>query len=145
MTTHVNPELIDTSSSRAAPGRITRALTTTGARVLFAVPLAIAGSFHFLHGDAMAAAVPVPGGIFWVYFTGVALVAGSIGILSGILGRSAAFGLAALMLTFVLTVHLPGLGNPQMAQMAMVGLIKDLALAGGALALAGQLGNRRRS
>jgi hypothetical protein len=36
------------------------------------------------------------------------------------------------MIIFVLTIHMPGLSNPQMMQMAMAGLLKDLMLAGAA-------------
>lgn len=107
------------------------------ARVTFAVPFAIFGLFHFLNASAMAGAVPIPGGVFWIYFTGAALIAGSIGIITGILGRLAALGLAALLGTFILGVHVPGLMNPQMQQMAIMGLLKDVSLLGGALTLAG--------
>ena len=42
--------------------------------------------------------------------------------------------LAGLMLVFVLTVHLPGMGNEASAQMSTISLLKDLLIAGGALA-----------
>ncbi|MDF2693757.1 MAG: hypothetical protein K0S65_2140 [Labilithrix sp.] len=90
----------------------------------------------------MAGMVPVPGGVFWIYFTGAALIAGSLGIMTGILGRLAALGLAALLGIFILAIHIPGLSNPQMQQMAMMGLLKDVSLLGGALTWAGLLGKR---
>lgn len=117
-------------------------VTTHAARVIFALPFGIFGVFHLLHAQAMAPAVPLPGGAFWVYLTGVALIAGSLGMMTGILGRAAALGLAALMLVFILAVHLPGLGNPKLAQMSMIGLLKDTSLLGGALAFAGMAGRR---
>ena len=120
-----------------AGATVTRVLTTVVARGLFAVPFAVFGALHFVGANAMAAMVPVPGVVFWVYFTGLALIAGAAGIVTGRLGKWAAFGLAALMLVFVLTVHLPGLGNPQTGQLSMISLLKDLALAGGALTWAG--------
>src|SRR5258708_24216225 len=89
-----------------------KTLTTTLGRVLFALPFAIFGLSHFFEARAMAGYVPVPGGVFWVYFTGLALIAGSIGILTKIMGKWAALGLAALLATFILTIHLPHLGNP---------------------------------
>jgi putative oxidoreductase len=133
--------------ARSEPSGADRAfdlLTTKVARGAFALPFAIFGLFHFVNANAMAGVVPVPGGVFWVYFTGAALVAGAAGIITGYLGKWAALGLAALMLTFVVTVHAPGLANPKMAQMATIGLLKDLALMGGALTWAGIL-NRRDS
>jgi hypothetical protein len=72
-----------------------RTLTTTIARVLFALPFALFGISHLFNGRAMAGYVPVPGGIFWVYFTGLAMIAASIGLLTKILGKWAALGLAA--------------------------------------------------
>ncbi len=117
-------------------------VTSKVARVLFALPFAIFGLFHFLNASAMAGMVPVPGGVFWIYFTGAALIAGSIGIVSGILGRLAAFGLSALLVTFILGIHLPGLTNPEMQQAATMGLLKDVSLLGGALTWAGLLGKR---
>ncbi len=114
-------------------------LTTEVARWAFALPFAVFGLFHFTNASTMVGAVPVAGGIFWVYFTGAALIAASIGILTRKLGSWAAFGLAALLLTFILFVHVPELGNPKTQQMAVRGLLKDLALIGGALAWAGLL------
>jgi uncharacterized membrane protein YphA (DoxX/SURF4 family) len=112
------------------------------ARVAFALPFAVFGLFHFLNAHAMAGMVPVPGGVFWIYFTGAALIAGSVGIITGILGRWAALGLSALLATFIVGIHLPGLSNPQMQQMAIMGLLKDVSLLGGALTYAGLLGKR---
>ena len=117
-------------------------LTGKAARIAFALPFAVFGLFHFLNASAMAGMVPVPGGVFWIYFTGAALIAGSLGIMTGILGRLAALGLAALLGTFILAIHIPGLSNPQMQQMAMMGLLKDVSLLGGALTWAGLLGKR---
>lgn len=105
-------------------------------RYLFAVPFGLFGIMHLAMGGDMAGMVPgwLPGGVFWVYLTGLALIAAAVSFviqkhtfLAGVLT-------AVLMLVFVLTVHLPGLmgGN----SMAMSGLLKDLGLAGGALMLA---------
>jgi hypothetical protein len=50
--------------------------------------------------------------------------------------------LALLLLIFVLTIHLPGLGNDQTKTMSMINLLKDLALAGGALMAGGQFSGK---
>jgi uncharacterized membrane protein YphA (DoxX/SURF4 family) len=138
MATHAQSRF-ETLTSTSAPGSVLDVLTTKVARGAFALPFAVFGLFHLLNARAMAGMVPVPGGVFWIYFTGLALVAGSVGILTGKLGRLAAFGLAALLLTFILGVHVPNLGQAATQQMAVMGLLKDLSLLGGALTWAGLL------
>lgn len=115
-----------------------RATTTVG-RVLFTLPFAVFGIMHFMHGAEMGALVRVPGGIFWVYLTGVALIAAAVGILFNILGEWAGFGLAVLLMLFVVAVHVPNLDNAQMRDLAMMSILKDTALAGAALTWAGLL------
>ena len=135
MTARTNDQALETAPASGVR-TVAAGVLPYAARGLFALPFAIFGLGHFTGADAMAAMVPVPGGLFWVYFTGVALLAGSAGILTGILGKWAAYGLAALMVLFALTVQLPALGDPNMGQLAMMGMLKDLSLAGGALAFA---------
>ena len=48
----------------------------------------------------------------------------------------AGLGIAALMAVFAFTVHLPMMADEATRQLAMVGFMKDLGLAGGALAIA---------
>ena len=105
-------------------------------RYLFTVPFVLFGLMHLLNANEMAGMVPsfIPGGVLWVYVTGLALIAAGVSFviqkhtyLAGILS-------AALMLVFVFTIHLPGVIGGNM--MAMSGLLKDLGLAGGALMLA---------
>lgn len=106
-------------------------------RILFALPFLVFGLFHFVGAQNMAGMVPVPGGAFWVYFTGIALIAAAVAVLIGKMGRLASQLLGVLMLVFALTVHLPGvMGGGDMAQISMVGLLKDISLAGGCFVLA---------
>lgn len=142
MTTAINHAGHSATPANFLTGSFMTSVTTTGARVLFALPFAVFGLLHLMNANAMAGMVPVPGGVFWIYFTGIALIAGAVGLITKKLGALAALGLAALMIVFVLAVHLPGLGNPQMAQMAMMGLLKDTALAGAALTWAGVLARK---
>jgi len=117
-----------------------RILTTTIARVLFALPFALFGISHLFNGSAMAGYVPVPGGVFWVYFTGIAMICASIGILTKILGKWAALGLAALLVVYIVSIHIPHLAHPEMRQMTIIQLLKDIALCGASLTWAGLLG-----
>lgn len=106
-------------------------------RILFAIPFLVFGLFHLMGAQGMAGMVPVPGGVFWVYFTGVALIAAAVAIMIGKMGRLASQLLGVLMLVFALSVHLPGvLGGGDAAQMSMPGLLKDLSLAGACFILA---------
>ena len=73
----------------------------------------------------------VPGGIFWVYLTGLCLVAAGISVNIGKKDGLAMKLLAVLLVIFALMVFLPMVlsGN----QMAMSSLLKELGLAGAAL------------
>jgi uncharacterized membrane protein YphA (DoxX/SURF4 family) len=110
-------------------------------RIVFAVPFAIFGMMHFMMAGKMAGMVPswVPGGVFWVYVIGLALIAATISLISKKQIYLASLLLAGLLIIFILTIHLPGImgGDEMMKQMAMGGLLKDMSLAGGALLIAG--------
>jgi uncharacterized membrane protein len=116
-------------------------LTDIVARVLFAIPFFMFGVNHFVYGQKMAYLIPsyVPGGVFWVYFTGVCLIAAAASIVTKIQGKLAMHLLALLLLIFVVTLHIPGMGsaNADIKMMSMMALLKDLGLMGGALLLAG--------
>jgi uncharacterized membrane protein YphA (DoxX/SURF4 family) len=122
----------------AAPTATDRFFFMLG-RVVYALPFIAFGVVHLTNARQMAPLVPIPGGIFWVYFTGAAFILASLGIITGVLGRYAALGLAAMLFTFIALVHVPGLQDPTRREMSMVQLLKDLALAGGAIALSGAI------
>ena len=106
-------------------------------RLLFAIPLVMFGISHFTRAGAMAGMVPFPGQIYWVYATGVFLLAGAVGILTDYdrKGPLAAFWTGVLILVFAFIIHLPGIGAG--ASGSMIAFFKDLGLAGGAFILAG--------
>jgi uncharacterized membrane protein len=108
-------------------------------RIVFSIPFIAFGLMHFAFGSNMGGLVPswLPGGVLWVYVTGAALVAGAAAIAANRLVAPAGYGIAALMAAFVLTVHVPGLGDPATQQMAMAGALKDLGLLGAALFISG--------
>jgi uncharacterized membrane protein len=110
-------------------------------RILYAMPFAVFGALHLSMSASMAATVPgwVPGPhVVWVYLTGVAMIASALAIAADRFSRIAGLVVAGLMALFVLTVHIPGLRDPAVAQMAMVALLKDTALLGAALMVAGR-------
>lgn len=118
-------------------------LTTTVARLLYAVPMAVFGIMHLMNAKAMAGIVPsfIPGGIIWVYITGAGLIAAAISILINKKAKIGAFYLGIMLLIFALTVHLPGAFNEATMQSSMPNFLKDTALAGAAFALSGMLKN----
>ncbi|MEL6926833.1 MAG: DoxX family protein [Bacteroidota bacterium] len=96
-------------------------------KYLFALPMAIFGIMHFTSADAMAAMAP--GGTIMVYITGAALVAAAISIIIGKLDRLAAVLLAVMLLLFII----PHAQNMAENPMEMGNILKNIALAGGAL------------
>jgi putative oxidoreductase len=115
-------------------------------RVIFPIPFIVFGVMHLIHPSAIAPHVPawVPGGgMFWAIVVGIALIAAGVSILTNRLVGWSAPLLALLLLTFVFTLHIPGLFDAASQQMSMMSLFKDLGLAGGALA-AGVIAQHRR-
>ncbi len=114
----------------------------TAGRYLFAVPMAVFGMMHMMSGAAMAGMVPIPGGVFWVYLTGVALIAAAVAISVGKMGSLAAALLGVMLMIFALSMHLPGVmgaADEMAMQASMSNMLKDLALAGGAFVISGVL------
>ncbi len=118
-----------------------QALTTVVARVLFGLPMIIIGIFHFMAGGNMAGMVPIPGGVFWIYLTGVALILAGIAIIIKNRARLASLLLALMITIFTLTIHIPGMFDPTTMQMEMMNTLKNLIMIGGALGFANIFGS----
>ncbi|MEZ4736645.1 MAG: hypothetical protein R3E79_56910 [Caldilineaceae bacterium] len=101
-------------------------------RILYGLPLLVFGLLHFVGAQMMAGMVPafIPGGILWVYITGVALILAALAIIANRLAPLASLLLGIMLLSFALTIHLPMLLGGD--QSAMPNLLKDTALAGAA-------------
>ncbi|MFN8352982.1 MAG: DoxX family protein [Spirosomataceae bacterium] len=106
-------------------------------RYLLALPMAVFGIFHLMNASMMAGMVPsyLPGGVVWVYLTGLCLLAACVSILIGKKAKTASTLLAIMLILFVLMIHLPSLMAGHQDSMGMI--LKDLAIAGGALVYAG--------
>ena len=76
-------------------------------RILFALPFAVFGLMHFMAAGDMAGMVPswVPGGVFWIYLTGLALIAATVAIIAKKHISLAALLLGVLMFTLSL-IHI---------------------------------------
>lgn len=113
-------------------------LTTIG-RILFALPFAIFGLNHFLMIDYYIGELTsfIPGSSFTVLLTGVALIAASVSMIIKKYIKISCVLLAILLLLFILTIHIPQLFDETTKMPALIGLLKDTALMGGALMIAG--------
>lgn len=116
-------------------------LTVTG-RILFALPFGIFGLNHLFMVDFFTGMLTtiIPGGGFTVIFTGVLLITASILIILKKFVREAAATLAVLLLLFILTIHIPHLiqsATHEETMWALVNLLKDTSLMGGAILVLG--------
>ncbi|OFX83335.1 MAG: hypothetical protein A2W99_12000 [Bacteroidetes bacterium GWF2_33_16] len=113
-------------------------LTTIG-RILFALPFGIFGLNHLLMIDFYIGMLStfIPGSSFTIILTGLALIAASISIIIKKYIKLSCILLAILLFIFIMTIHVPNLFNDKESIMALVALLKDTALMGGALMIAG--------
>ncbi|AWO02250.1 DoxX family protein [Chitinophaga alhagiae] len=109
-------------------------IPTQAAVVLYALIWACFGINHLINAKEIVSMVPVPGGVFWIYFTGVAMLLAAIAIIFNIQARLAGYLLALMLLVFIFTIHVPGLINGNL--MAPVNILKDLGLLCGAIIIA---------
>jgi uncharacterized membrane protein len=112
-------------------------LSTIG-RILFGLPFGIIGLNHFFMVEFFTGMLTsiIPGAAFTVLLTGTFLILASISIIIKRFIRIACYLLAALLLVFILTIHVPGLFDESSANVAMMQLLKDTALMGGAILIA---------
>jgi len=108
-------------------------------RILFALPFGIMGLNHFFMYNYYVGMVSsfIPGGGFTVIITGLALIAACVAIISKKFIQIACMLLALLLLIFICTIHIPGLFDPVNQKIALIELLKDTALLGGSLMIAG--------
>lgn len=113
-------------------------MTTVG-RIFFALPFALFGINHFIMMDyymgMLTSFIPRTG---WVMvLTGIILIATSISIITRKLIRLSTIILAALLLIFIFTIHIPHLINGFERTSTLIALLKDISLMGGSLMIAG--------
>lgn len=106
------------------------------AEIIFAIVFAYFGFLHFKNADTMAGGVPdfMPGdGKTWIYVIGVGFILAAIAIITEIQKTLACYLLAAVLIIFVLTIHIKTFDTNAGAA------LKDTALAMAAIII----GNRR--
>jgi putative oxidoreductase len=108
-------------------------------RILFAFLLLGSAYGHLTQADAMggyASSKGLPNGKVLAQVSGVALLVGGLSILLGIFGDAGSLGIAVLLLIMAVTMHAFWKEtDAQAKQMEMISFNKDVALAGGALAM----------
>lgn len=112
-----------------------KAFSTLIGRILFAIPFFFFGIFHFVSGEGMSKMIPefFTFRLALVYITGIALILASISIIIKKYAVLACYLLALFLFTTIAFIHIPGLSDESLRQMATPSLLKDIALAGSAL------------
>ncbi len=100
--------------------------------------LILGGIQHFVYADFVARLVPnwIPGTRFWVYFTGVALIAGGVGIILPKTQRLAATMSGIMIFLWVVLLHIPRAMADLYNAGETSGVFEALALSGVAFILA---------
>lgn len=108
---------------------------------LLSIVLIIFGVFHFKYPYDLLVYVPdfLVGGIRWAYIVGGAFILVGISFMTNRYVKFTSYLIAALLVIFILTIHLPNAlnaGAPEMRQWAWINLLKDTAIVGFALHIA---------
>jgi uncharacterized membrane protein len=106
--------------------------------LLFVIPMAVFGTFHFLFLTDVAGLVPkwIPGHLFWACFCGAALIAAAISIAANKLTGLSAALLGLMLLLFVLLISVPGVAARPANRFGWALLLRDLSFSSAAFALA---------
>jgi uncharacterized membrane protein len=105
---------------------------------MLAAVLIIFGIFHFLYPRDLLVYVPLwlAGGYIWAYIVGAAFVLVGISFLTNQYVKFTSYLLAALLIFFILTIHVPNFlnaGDKEMRTFALINILKDTAITGFAL------------
>ena len=110
--------------------------------VLFAAPMGVFGTEHFVFSGVIAEMVPswLPVHLFWTYLTGTALIAAAVSIVFKRYSGLAAALLGVMLLCFVLMISVPNIAKTPGDRFVLTVLLRDLSFSGAAFALAVTLG-----
>lgn len=107
-------------------------------RVMFAVPWIVLGIEHYLYVEFVAGEVPAyfPVKEFWVYLTGIAMIAAGISFLVKRYSALAAFLLGTMLLIFIVLIHIPTISSNLSDSNHWTRFFQDLSFASAAFMLA---------
>lgn len=116
-------------------------VVTRVAIFMLSAVLIVFGIFHFLYPRDLLVYVPLwlVGGIVWAYIVGTAFILVGLSFLTNQYVKFTSYLLAALLIFFILTIHLPNFlnaGDKEMRQFALINILKDTAITGFALHIA---------
>lgn len=102
-------------------------------KVSYFIPLTIFGIMHFIYPNYFEFLVPtfIPGGIFWVYFSGFALTLSGVAIIGNIIPKIAGFCLMLFVLIFIFCVDVPGFFVGDDKYHFFISFLKDASLFAG--------------
>jgi uncharacterized membrane protein len=97
---------VDHSGALMSQGKIMERVIGLG-RFLLALPMVVYGVLHFIYVPFVASIVPpwIPWHVFWVYFTGVTIIAAGVSIAIGKQAHWAGTLLGTEILLFVALIH----------------------------------------
>lgn len=105
-------------------------------RILFAIPFVLHGFIHFSNAKGLMEYVPalIPGGIVWIYLSGLVMILSGIGLVTDWYAELSSKILALMLFVAIVTVHLPvfaahGLSHDTSTLL----LLKDTSLLGAML------------
>jgi len=109
--------------------------------LFYAAPVAGFGTEHFTQAVGIASIVPkwIPWHLFWAYFVGACFIAAAFSLVTKIQARLAASLLGLTFFLFVVLMDAPGWAQQPGNRIAATLMMRELAFAGGGLALAASL------
>ena len=108
---------------------------------LLAIVMIVFGIYHFMYPQNLVSFLPsfLPAGDIWIYIPGAAFILAAIAFITDKKVKIAGYLLAAMLLIFVLTIHVPNFvngSNEEYRQLALISILKDTAIAAFALHIA---------
>ncbi|WP_147202693.1 hypothetical protein [Segetibacter aerophilus] len=114
--------------------------------IILGVIMILFGIYHFMRPDNLIVFVPdfLPGKKLLVYIVGLAFILTGFAFIAHKFVQAAGYVLAALLVIFVLSIHVPnyiGAADADMKTMAFVNILKDTALAAFAMYIGSEARN----
>jgi uncharacterized membrane protein len=108
---------------------------------MLSLVLILFGIFHFTYPRDLMAYVPssLYGGIVWAYIIGAAYILAGISFMTNQFVKFTGYIFAAMLIFFILAIHVPNYmnaGDQEMRQLALISILKDFAIAGFSLHIA---------
>ena len=113
-------------------------------RFCLGVFMILCGIEHFVFAEFVAPLVPawIPGHMFWTYFSGVALVAGGVGLILTMTARIAALLSGLMIFLWFVVLHIPRAVAAGHDRNEWTAVFEALAFSGIAFVLAGSMSKR---